>query len=92
MFFFSDNGNDIIIESNNKIIYRLDVNLNKIIYLDGMIVEIKDRKVRVKDADCPNKLCVKQGWISRGSIICVPKKIVIYFSNYKKNVIDATTR
>jgi hypothetical protein len=42
-----------------------------------MAVEIKDRKVRIKEAHCPNKLCIMEGWISRGAIVCLPNKIVV---------------
>lgn len=42
-------------------------------------IEIGDGKVRVIEADCPDKLDVKQGWISnKGEIIvCLPNRMVI---------------
>ena len=42
-------------------------------------VEIKDGKVRVTDADCPDKVCVHTGTIASrgGSIACVPAKVMI---------------
>ena len=42
-------------------------------------LEIKDGRVRVTDADCPDKLCVNQGWISmKGqSVICLPHKLTV---------------
>ena len=42
-------------------------------------VEIKDGQVSIIDADCPDRLCIRQGWISRTSqsIVCLPNKVVI---------------
>ena len=43
------------------------------------LIEIDDERVRVIEADCPDKLDVKQGYISKTGevIICVPNKLVI---------------
>ena len=40
---------------------------------------IKDEKVYIDDADCPDKLCIKQGSIDKAneSIICLPNKLVV---------------
>ena len=40
---------------------------------------IKDGEVSVAEADCPDKLCVRQGWISYDgeSIVCLPHKLVV---------------
>lgn len=42
-------------------------------------VEVADSRVRVTDADCPDRLCVRQGWISREgeSIVCLPHKLTV---------------
>ena len=57
------------------------------------IVEIKDRQIRVKDADCPDKTCVKMGWLSSSSmpIVCLPHHLVIQFTDDTGDV-DALTR
>lgn len=43
------------------------------------LIEIGDEKVRVIEADCPDQLDVKQGYISRVGevIVCLPNKLVI---------------
>jgi len=43
------------------------------------LIEIGDEKVRVIEADCPDKLDVKQGYISRVGevIVCLPNRLVI---------------
>ena len=43
------------------------------------LIEIGDGEVRVIDADCPDKLDVKQGFISKPGqvIVCLPNRLVI---------------
>lgn len=43
------------------------------------LVEIKDSRVRVKEADCPNQICVKTGWLSKPGQIsfCAPNKVKV---------------
>ena len=43
------------------------------------LIEIGDEKVRVIEADCPDKLDVKQGYISQPNqlIVCLPNRLVI---------------
>ena len=42
-------------------------------------IEIRDGKVRMTEADCPNHLCVRQGWISFNgqSIVCLPNELSV---------------
>jgi hypothetical protein len=44
-----------------------------------LFLEIVQDKVRVIDSTCPDKLCIKQGWISHigESIVCLPNRISI---------------
>ncbi|NLV75428.1 MAG: NusG domain II-containing protein [Tissierellia bacterium] len=43
------------------------------------LIEIGDEKVRVIEADCPDQLDVKQGYISKVGevIVCLPNRLVI---------------
>lgn len=43
------------------------------------LLVIEGGSARLEDADCPDRLCVRQGAISRSgeSIICLPHKLVI---------------
>ena len=56
---------------------------DKLITVKGQIgdltVEIRSGKVRVIRASCPNKICIKTGWITEGNsyIACVPNGILI---------------
>ena len=42
-------------------------------------IEIKDGKVRMLEALCPNHLCIHQGWIrfEGQSIVCLPNKVTV---------------
>ena len=43
------------------------------------VVEVSGGRVRVSDADCLDRLCVRMGWISRDgeSVVCLPHKLVV---------------
>ncbi len=72
---------DVIVEVEGKIRYKYPIDTNRLVKIEGpyghLSVEIKDKRVRVIDASCPNKLCERQGWITRGIIICLPNRITV---------------
>lgn len=43
------------------------------------LIEIGDMQVRLAEADCPDQICVHQGYVSRigETIVCLPNKLVI---------------
>ncbi|MCI1943783.1 NusG domain II-containing protein [Clostridium luticellarii] len=43
------------------------------------LVEVEKGKIRIADADCPDKICIKTGWISNPgeNITCLPHKLTI---------------
>ncbi|NLC03519.1 MAG: NusG domain II-containing protein [Tissierellia bacterium] len=51
------------------------------------LIEIGDERVRVIEADCPDKIDVKQGYISRigETIVCLPNRMVIEIKGLDKN-------
>ncbi|MGN0377648.1 MAG: NusG domain II-containing protein [Suilimivivens sp.] len=57
------------------------------------LILISEGKVSVTDADCPDKLCVKQRDISKNgeSIICLPHKLVIMIESLEESDLDAVT-
>lgn len=74
-------GSEVRIEVDGRLKYRLPLDTDRTLELDGAIgkttIEIRGGKVRMKDAPCPNKLCVHQGWIESGAIICLPNKVIV---------------
>jgi hypothetical protein len=71
----------VIIDVGGKPAYNFPIDVNRTVTLQRpygrMVIEIKDRRVRVEEAHCPNLLCVKEGWITRGVIVCLPNKVVV---------------
>ncbi len=53
---------------------------------DTNICEIKDGKVTMTEADCPDKLCIHQKAISTkgGTIVCLPNKVVLEIESSEK--------
>ena len=88
-------GSDVVVEVNGRPVYTLSLDTNREIVIDGShgrtVLEIKNSKVRMKEADCNNQLCAKQGWISRGTIVCLPNRIVVIVGSGITKDIDAIT-
>ena len=43
------------------------------------VLEIKNGRARMTEADCPDAICIKRGWIRRmgESITCLPNRLVV---------------
>ncbi len=50
--------------------------------------EIKDKKIRIIEADCPDKICVNTGFISKAGqvIACLPNKVLIEITGVQNDV------
>lgn len=77
--FGSNNGEKAFIYENGKLIKEVNLSEEKIINYADMEIEVKEGRIRVLKSDCPQKICVQTGWISKPSqtIICVPNKVLI---------------
>ncbi len=42
-------------------------------------VQVEPGRIRVVEADCPDQVCVNQGWISDSTlpIVCLPNKLIV---------------
>ncbi|MDM8214237.1 NusG domain II-containing protein [Enterococcus hirae] len=75
---------EVVIRADGKIKKRLLLNENQT-YLyrakdgDENLIEIKDQRVRIKEANCRDQICVRKGWIAKSgeSIVCLPHKLVV---------------
>ena len=58
------------------------------------ILVIKDGTAEIKEASCPDKLCVKQGRASYNgqSIICLPNKVVVEITGGEESDYDAVAK
>lgn len=43
------------------------------------VIEYQDGRVRMKESDCPDQICVQSGWISmpQQQIVCLPYRVVV---------------
>lgn len=68
--------------------------MREAIYLDGSthrtirielsdggfnVVEVSGHRARVLDANCPDRICVKRGWLSKpgDQAVCLPHRLVV---------------
>ena len=89
----SESGSTAVVQVDGVVIARYPLSEDGIHVLNGGLntIEIKDGKVRMMEAHCPNHECVHQGWISRGhqSIVCLPNKLVVTIEG-DSSVVDFT--
>ena len=55
-------------------------------------IQVERGRIRISQANCPDQVCVDQGWISNGTvpIVCLPHKLVIEITGGGE-VLDAAT-
>ena len=89
---------EVIVEVDGRTVFTAPLDADKNVLLDcphGKIgIEIKDRRVRINEAHCPNGLCMKEGWVSQGVIVCLPNKVVVFVGgrgNRLNKELDAVT-
>jgi len=89
-------GSTVQIEANGRPAYILPLDKDGTVTVEGplgkTLIEIKNQRVRVADSPCSNKLCIEQGWVKSGTIICLPNRVVIRVGDHDKSTtVDATT-
>lgn len=57
------------------------------------VIQVERGRIRVSEADCPDRVCVHQGWISNSvvPIACLPHKLVIRLVGGSEPGIDGVT-
>jgi len=55
------------------------------------VIEVERGRIRVSDADCSDRFCVRQGWASGGAvpIVCLPHRLVIMLEGGATTDLDA---
>lgn len=77
----------VVIRDGEQNVYELPLSQNttKTVSTDlgTNLIEIKDGRVHVEEADCPNQDCVHQGWIDAAGeqIVCLPHKLTVGIVN-----------
>lgn len=74
-------GSYVSVMVQNTEIARYSLGADGIYAINGgtNTIEIKDGRVRMLEAECPNHLCVHQGWVrfEGQSIVCLPNKVTV---------------
>ena len=69
------------IVSRGQTVKTVDLSIDQEFTVDGKnTVTVKDGKIAVTWADCPDHYCMKRGFCSGGTdIVCLPNRLVISF-------------
>ena len=88
-FYFSQKAAYVKITVNNQVYRTVPLEIDQ----TNMIV-INHGSVHMKDATCPDKLCIKQGTISKNDeqIICLPNQVVIAIVSNQYNDVDSSSK
>ncbi len=95
----SAGSNVVGIYKDGELVEKVDLNcvtISREIKISGEygdnIILIENNSVKMKSADCPDKVCVSHGkLVSNASpIVCLPNKLVIKFED-DKSITDAKT-
>ena len=75
--------------SEGKVLYTLDLHVDQQITVTtergSNTVTIRDGKVSVTEASCPDHYCMQRGWCDGGAeIVCLPNRLVIRFLGEQK--------
>lgn len=74
-----------VITQDGKIIKQIDLTDLKSpesVYIDEpvkQVIRAEQGKIRFMESDCPNKICVKTGWLTKAGdrAVCIPSKVVV---------------
>ncbi|MBQ1350529.1 MAG: NusG domain II-containing protein [Ruminococcus sp.] len=89
LLFAPSDHNKVLIRRDGEVLYSLDLSKEKnrtfVIPYGGSsnTIEIRDGRIRVMEAECPDKVCVRTGWLSSSAIpiVCLPNHLEISFAS-----------
>ncbi len=87
-------GNEAEVYVDGSLVQTIDMTRDDIYLFDTLYgtntVVVEGGEIRVSEADCPDKICMNMGGVSRSgeTITCLPHKLVIEVHNDKKNDYD----
>lgn len=86
-------GAVVTVRVDGEITERLELDKDQVLDVNGGTnkIEIKDGKVHMREADCPDQLCVHQKSIqyNNESIICLPNKVVVQIESSEESDYDS---
>lgn len=90
-----DGAGKVTVKVNGELKGTYSLDEDQTIEINGgtNILQIKNGKADMTEADCPDQLCVNQRAISRQgeSIICLPHKVVVEVESSESSELDAVT-
>ena len=90
-----DGAGMVTVKVNGKLEGTYSLSEDQEIEINGgtNILQIKNGKADMIEADCPDQLCVNQRAVSRQgeSIICLPNKVVVEVESSESSQMDAVT-
>jgi len=93
----SGEGSVVLIQVDGAVVHKTSLRETHSISVHGthgrLMVEIREGKVAITQAECPNHICVKTGWRSHSGeiIVCVPNNTVVRIDATIENEVRATT-
>ena len=92
-FVVKKDGDVVLIKVDGEVKHQLELNKDTELMVSGYNcgenqVVIKDGAVYMSDADCPDKLCVNMGRISKTgeTIVCLPHRVVVEISGGESSI------
>ena len=72
------------VRSEGKLLYTLPLRVDQQLTVESEngtnVITVKDGKVAVTEADCPDGYCMERGFCSGGAqIVCLPNRLVLHF-------------
>lgn len=80
-------GRQVEILQDGEILYTLDLEQAEdqsfTVTYEGRSneIEIKEHRIRVKAADCPDQICVHMDWLEAAPIVCLPNRLSIQYAD-----------
>ncbi len=78
---FGERGGRVSVSLDGEIvgIYHLTEDKKEIEIGEGNILTINNNEAYMSHADCPDKICIKRGKVSRSGeeIICMPNRVIV---------------
>ncbi len=80
-------GEIVTISQDGETLYTLDLSEESdrtiTVEYEGRenVIEIKDGRIHMLEADCPDHTCINTGWLEDLPIVCLPNKLVIEFAD-----------
>lgn len=88
-------GGTAVVRVNSEIALTIDLSAPDAEYaVGGNVLRVQDGRICVAEADCPDQICVRQGWIGGGDvpIACLPNRLVVSVEGGEAPQFDAVSQ